>query len=283
MRLVAAAKMFHSIRWAFNWKEWRPCEKEFSYAISCIQLEEKQRLGRFVYKKDVRASLAGRLMMRKFINDYTHIPYDEIVFLRDENNKPILKNEFSNISFNISHQGNYTVLAGETRDIKLGVDVMKLEYTGGRQLSEFFRLMNRTFTTSEWEEITGPVLQQEQIQMFCRHWALKESYVKAIGIGIVIDLKTISFKTNSKITNDKVTIDTTLIMNNEKQNWLFEESLLDSDHCVAVALLENNEAPTTYGNVFEIIDSKQLFAHSISLHSEDLQYTKEYFAKDEQP
>ncbi|XP_035730894.1 L-aminoadipate-semialdehyde dehydrogenase-phosphopantetheinyl transferase-like [Vespa mandarinia] len=278
-------KMSQSVRWAFNWKEWNPSEKEFSHAISCVQLEEKERLDRFVFRKDVRASLIGRLLMRKFVNDYTNIPYDKILFTRDNNNKPILKNSPINISFNVSHQGYYSVLAGEIRDVLLGVDIMKLEYTGGKRLSEFFRIMNRNFSSSEWDEIRGTptCLEVEQISMFCRHWALKESFVKALGIGIVTDLRTIDFKTNSKLVPNKLVCDTVLYQKGNKQNWLFEESLLDSEHCVAVALQENGIAPKSQNKMFELLDYNKLLVNAIPMHSEDEQYVKKYFSKNEKP
>ncbi|XP_054007935.1 L-aminoadipate-semialdehyde dehydrogenase-phosphopantetheinyl transferase [Hylaeus anthracinus] len=277
-------KMFESIRWAFNWKEWNPSEKDIARAISCVQLDEKERLDRFVFRKDVRSSLVGRLMMRKYVNDYGHIPYNEIVFARDTHNKPIVRNASLNLRFNVSHQGNYTVLAGETRDVKLGVDVMKLEYTGGKQLSEFFRIMGRICSSSEWDEIKNTSLNDsEQIHMFCRHWALKESYGKATGKGITIDLGSLNFRTNSKLVDNSVITDTVLYIHDVKQDWLFEETLLDSEHCVAVALQENGTAPPSRHTCFEILSSDRLFANTIPLFPQDSEFAKKYLKKVECP
>ncbi|KAF7408073.1 hypothetical protein HZH66_002610 [Vespula vulgaris] len=173
----------------------------------------------------------------------------------------------------------------KVRDVLLGVDIMKLEYTGGKQLSEFFRIMNRNFSSSEWEEIRGNTtcMEVEQISMFCRHWALKESFVKALGIGIVTDLRTIDFKTNSKLVPNKLVCDTVLYQKGNKQNWLFEESLLDSEHCVAVALQENGIAPKSQNKMFELLDYNKLLVNAIPMHSEDEQYVKKYFSKNEKP
>lgn len=277
--------MSSAIRWAFNWKEWNPSEREFEYAISCVQNDEKTRLGRFVFRKDVRASLVGKLLMRKFVNEYTDLPYDKIVFIKDEHNKPVLKGN-STVSFNVSHQGSYTVLAGEIRDVRLGVDVMALEYTGGKSLSEFFRIMNSNFSLAEWKEIRGSASEKsetEQISMFCRHWALKESYVKALGVGIVVDLRSIDFRTNSELSQDSVTTDTALYIDGIKQNWLFEETLLDSQHCVAVALQENDNSLRLHNNTFETMNYDKLIAHAVPLFPLDPQYMAQYFAKSEQP
>lgn len=276
--------MSTAIRWAFNWKEWNPSEREFQHAIACVQSDEKARLGKFVYRKDVRASLAGRLLMRKFVSECTGLPYDKITFIRDEHNRPALK-DHSTVSFNVSHHGSYTVLAGEMRSIKLGVDIMSLEYVRGRSMSEFLDTMKRNFSPAEWEEIKGSVPEKseiEQISMFYRHWALKESYLKALGIGVLIDLKTLDFRTNSELSKDSVTTDTALYIDGIKQNWLFEETLLDSQHCVAIALQENENSSQSR-NIFEIIDYKKLMDRAILLFPLDSEYTVQYFAKSEKP
>lgn len=282
---IDTGKMAQSIRWAFNSKQWNPSEQEFSRAISCIQLEEKDRLDRFVFKKDVKSSLIGRLLMRKFVNEYTDIPYDKVVLTRDKNNKPIVKNTGINIHFNVSHQGDYSVLAGEIRNVLLGVDIMKLEYTGGKQLSEFFRIMNRQFSSSEWREIygTSSSTEDEQLAMFLRHWTLKESYVKALGVGITISLKSLDFRTNSKLVSNKLICDTVLYHNGIKQDWLFEESMIDSKHCVAVALQENEKAPESQNVMFKVLDYNELLRNAIPIHLEDEEYTNKYFNKSEAP
>ncbi|XP_043472857.1 L-aminoadipate-semialdehyde dehydrogenase-phosphopantetheinyl transferase [Leptopilina heterotoma] len=272
-----------SVRWAFNWANWHPTEKEFMRLMSYIQVDEKERLGKFVFRKDVKASLIGRLMIRKFVSEYACVPYNEVVFTRDDHNKPIYENANKSLAFNVSHQGNFTVLAGETRNVKLGTDVMKLEYTGGKRLSEFFRLMDKNFSSIEWAEIKGGASESAQIAMFCRHWALKESYVKALGVGIVIDLRKIEFRTISKLSEDNVVTDTSLYLNNVKQNWIFEESLLNSEHCVAVATENSNLVDSSKTLLFGELTVEKLVENAIPLIEEDPEYCSQYFAKSERP
>lgn len=296
--------MSTSIRWSFNWSNWSPSPQQFRQAISFIQPEEKQRLGRFVFRKDVRASLAGRLLIRKFINDHTEIPYRDIKISRDENNKPCLENTVkSPLLFNVSHQGSYTVLAGEINlpsktagDLKLGVDVMKLEYSGGKKLSEFFRIMDRNFSKREWEEIRYEKFNKEtgvgekererfQIEMFCRHWALKESYVKAIGVGIVVDLRSLDFCTKSKLIENEVIRDTVLFIDGNEADWVFEETIFDG-HCVAVAMpktLREGTDLVSGGGKFEELSYEDLVRRAGALFEEDDKYCDDYFLKSEKP
>ena len=56
------------------------------------------------------------------------IPYKDIELARTEKGKPYLSNTgHPYLSFNISHQGDYAVLAADST-FNVGIDVMKIEY-----------------------------------------------------------------------------------------------------------------------------------------------------------
>ena len=70
--------------------------------------------------------------MRKVICQCLGIPYNEIKLARTEKGKPYLTNppadnKLENFNFNVSHQGNYAILAAEPLH-DVGVDVMQVEY-----------------------------------------------------------------------------------------------------------------------------------------------------------
>ncbi|XP_023311405.1 L-aminoadipate-semialdehyde dehydrogenase-phosphopantetheinyl transferase [Anoplophora glabripennis] len=271
-----------SVRWAFNFTKWNPSHSDMLLASSCVQTEEKDRLSRFYFRKDFKSSLIGRLMMRKFVCQASGKKYDEIKFLRDDKGKPMLfeSNTYPNLDFNISHQGDYVVLAGECSNVKLGVDVMKLEYSGGKSLDEFFRLMTKNFSPEEWVMIKSSGTEKQQIAMFCRHWCLKESYVKAIGVGITINLQDIRFKVNTSVLDKNFIVDDTeLYIKGMKVNWKFQEMLLDDQHCVAVALNDTSNMNL----VFREIDFSELMEGCVPFLPRDEQYCLNYFRKCERP
>ncbi|KDR21166.1 L-aminoadipate-semialdehyde dehydrogenase-phosphopantetheinyl transferase [Zootermopsis nevadensis] len=278
-----------SIRWTFSFGSWNPTECQFQLAASCIQEEEKIRIGRFVFKKDAKASLAGRLLMRKYVSENSSLPYADIKFGRDDRGKPFLVGCHEvkpMLNFNVSHQGNYAVLAGESGcNVKVGIDVMKLEYSGGKTLSEFFRVMTRNFSPLEWETIRGnsKTSDKQRLAMFCRHWCLKESYVKATGTGIAVNLQQINFKIkSSNLRTGAVVTDTELFVNgNHLEDWSFEESLLDENHCVAVALSGKGRGSVPV--VFKCLDFSELMNGSKPLLSADPAYSQMFFKKEEKP
>lgn len=276
-----------SIRWAFNFGTWNPSPGEILLATSCIQREEKQRIAKFVFKKDFKSSLIGRLMIRKFVALATNLPYNEIVIIRDDKGKPIFKGEDSNtLDFNVSHHGNFTVLAGEIGGTKLGTDVMQIGYSGGKSLNEFFRIMNRQFSRDEWVNIRDSATDIQQLITFCRNWSLKESYVKAIGVGITVNLQNISFKidTRNKLSVGTIVTDTELFVHESKVNWLFEETMLDDKHCVATALYNNNvttlEEYTNKQNHFKFLSFEELTKDVKPLLETDEEYCNNFFKKD---
>lgn len=228
-----------SIRWAFNTRLWAPNKSDWMTALSLIQPEEKERICKFVFRKDAKSSIAGRLMMRKFASEVLGVPWSNIKFGRTDRGRPFLANyppESPDVDFNVSHQGSWAVLAADCGS-KIGVDVMELEYSGGKSIPEFFHTMRRQFTTEEWHHINSFPNESTQLASFYRHWCLKEGVVKALGVGIGFELQRVSFQlnarelaTNSITQNTQVKIDGIL-----DDQWQFEETLLDSSHSVAVA------------------------------------------------
>ena len=48
-----------SVRLAVKAKAWVPTQKEWSLAAQCVQPEEKERIGRFVFKKDAKSAMVS--------------------------------------------------------------------------------------------------------------------------------------------------------------------------------------------------------------------------------
>lgn len=236
------------VRWAFDLKAWRCSLDDLYIATALIQPEEKERLAAFVYLDDFKASIIGRLLMKRFIKVcLPDMDYTAIRFERDAHGKPLYvqtqSDRMPQIEFNVSHHERYSVIAGSiTNQIdsmqKVGIDLMNTNYHGGRRLPEFFRIMQRTFTPHEWHFINKCNNERTQAAAFMRHWCLKESYVKNIGVGITINLQSIEFRLfDEQLQKGNVSRSTVCYVNGELlSDWLFEESLIDDEHCVAVSV-----------------------------------------------
>jgi 4'-phosphopantetheinyl transferase len=166
----------------------------------------------------------------------------------------------------------------ETDNVKIGVDVMKIEYTGGKPISEFFRLMTRNFSNDEWKHIKSYNSNVGKLEAFMRHWCLKESYVKNIGTGITTDLSKLNFITPSDLKHDEVVYDTRLEENGQLlSDFVFEESLIGNEHCVAVAL---KNPPQSHKPVaFQLVNFEQLIANATAITEADEVYCKNILMK----
>ncbi|XP_027756125.1 L-aminoadipate-semialdehyde dehydrogenase-phosphopantetheinyl transferase isoform X1 [Empidonax traillii] len=230
-----------SVRWAFPCGAWRPRRREWLLAAQLVQPEEKDRIGQFVFARDAKAALAGRLLMRKLIAEKMCIPWNEVHLQRTSKGKPFLANTVFginlNYNFNISHQGDYAVLAAEP-ELQVGIDIMKTNLPGSSSITNFFHIMKRQFTETEWDVIKSMSNEWMQLDMFYRHWALKESFLKAIGVGIGFNLQRIEFNVSPlQLEIGKVYKETKMLLDGEKEEeWTFEETRLDDHHHVAVAL-----------------------------------------------
>ncbi|XP_055840614.1 L-aminoadipate-semialdehyde dehydrogenase-phosphopantetheinyl transferase [Episyrphus balteatus] len=292
-------------RWAVDLRSFTPSLTQLTSACLLVQPEEKTRLIKFHFIDDFLSSLVGRLLMRKFVSETTNIKHNDIIFDRDVRGKPYLKNskpDSPQISFNVSHHGSMVVLAGvvvnvhqqttdddsqqqntpslttaTTTDFGVGIDVMKIEYTGGKTLSEFFRIMTRNFSASEWRYInrTHHTTEQAKLKAFIRNWCLKESFVKNIGVGISIDLQKISFAIQSDdLDTDNIVTSTKLSIDDVPATmWLFEEHMLDKEHCVAIAF--RNCIPSEEGE-FKFFNFDELLVGGVDKGAPAMEECKEY-------
>ncbi|XP_045338600.1 L-aminoadipate-semialdehyde dehydrogenase-phosphopantetheinyl transferase isoform X3 [Leopardus geoffroyi] len=175
-RRCSSVPAMEGVRWAFSCGTWLPSRAEWLLAVRSIQPEEKERIGQFVFARDAKAAMAGRLMMRKLVAEKLNIPWNNIRLQRTAKGKPVLAkdslNPYPNFNFNISHQGDYAVLAAEP-ELQVGIDVMKTSFPGRGSIPEFFHIMKRKFTNKEWETIRSFNDEWTQLDMFYRNWESK--------------------------------------------------------------------------------------------------------------
>lgn len=262
------------LRWYFNFIQWEPDELEIVRAFASIQEEERVRIQKFAYEADAKASLAGRLMLRRAVALLTNQKNNEFKLGRSSRGRPFLGGH-DGLQVNVSHAGQMTVLAanhqpaGCEQRFLLGVDVMPIKDSRIDRTENFFHLMRRQFTENEWESIRQNCDEEAQLQSFYRHWCLKESYVKAVGTGLNIDLRSIEFRLNSELNpyDKHITEDTKMLLNGKPSGWKFEESLLmptlmhnnqsvNDGHVVCVA---TNERVTSENQPWTELNASDLF------------------------
>eukprot|EP00116_Pleurobrachia_bachei_P007878 sb/3468140/ len=222
-------------RLAVKTSTWHPTAGEWLRAANTITPTERERVGRYMFKRDAKHAMIGRLLVRHCLSTITSQPPDSFVLDRDESGKPYLSTpSLPSLHFNVSHAGDYAVCVCNNSGWKVGVDVMKVELRRNTTLETFFSHMKKQFTPFEWDTINGDT---NSLFSFYRHWCLKESYVKTIGTGLKFGLQRIEFHLGGPLDqNGGLCETTTVLIDGVRQvDWVFEESSHDG-HITAIAI-----------------------------------------------
>jgi 4'-phosphopantetheinyl transferase len=258
-----------SIRWAVRVADWTPTAGEWSHLVSLVSPAERDRIAKFVFRRDAKSALAGRLLARRACQETLGLEWSKMKFERTERGRPfLLQPETPCFDFNVSHQGDWVVCAAEYvphLTPRIGVDVMKLESRDKPPL-EFASIFRRQLSDYEWGYVErGPG--STVLNRFYRVWCLKESYLKADGCGISKDLRSVAFTPRSDHLFTQHIISDTVMNPSEEVNgsWRFHEGFLDDKHCWAVCV--NAEiSHLVEPKQFEVlkIDDLVVNAHSLS-------------------
>ena len=147
--------------------------------------------------------------------------------------------EMPNWNFNVSHEGDYVVLAAEPL-LVCGVDVAAPDQVRGanknmkndRTIEDFFKSMDKVLTDKEWRIVRAGKTPGEQEDMFRRHWSLKEAYVKGRGDGIAFELGRCEFSFHGTPMASTASV---LVDKLPKRKWRFYIAELGERHWVSVA------------------------------------------------
>ena len=157
---------------------------------SLLAPEEQEQQGRFHFVIDRHRYLVTRALVRAALSRYVAIEPRDWTFAADAYGRPRITNvdrRAQRISFNISHT-NSLILLGVTCDRALGVDVEN--YCTRNALID---IADRFFAPEEVGELQA-LPGERQRERFFEYWTLKESYIKARGMGLSIPLGQFSFR-----------------------------------------------------------------------------------------
>ena len=104
-------------------------------------------------------------------------------FERDENGKPYLTDR-KDLCFNISHSGAKVFCAVSDRAI--GCDVEQIR-------AARLKLARRLFCEEEYRALLDCEEGAAQDRLFCWYWTLKESFLKATGLGLRLPMNSFCF------------------------------------------------------------------------------------------
>ncbi|MCP3742353.1 4'-phosphopantetheinyl transferase family protein [Rossellomorea sp. BNER] len=151
----------------------------FNRLKECLSLEKRRKIERFYHFSDAQRGLFSELLIRYIIRKKGFLG-KEIHFEVNRYGKPFFS-KISDFEFNISHSGEWIVCAVDQSPVGIDVELVS---------TIDFDIAHQFFTAKECEYIFSS--EEQKLSRFYEIWTLKESYIKAIGLGLSIPLNSFS-------------------------------------------------------------------------------------------
>jgi 4'-phosphopantetheinyl transferase len=213
---------------------------------SLLSDDETAKQQRYKFSHDKHDALITRAFVRDLLSYYTDIAPSDWRFEKGEKDKPEIVNPPLPLRFNLSHTKGLIICA-VTLESDIGCDVENTTRN-----NDVLAIANRYFSSIETKELFS-LPEEQQRNRFFDYWTLKESYIKAWGLGLAIPLKDFSFDISDDLIEKNTTFTIKKMISlsfaqhrvdnaDRWKNWLlYPEG--NEQHRVAIALRakENNQ------------------------------------------
>jgi 4'-phosphopantetheinyl transferase len=151
-----------------------------------LPAHERERFTRYRYPLAAYQFLAGRLLIRQWLEAAAGGPADEWPLVEGLRGRPVIAHPDSPWSFNLAHSGGFVACV-----LSLVPDVgVDLEHLDRRPMTR--ELFRRFCSPSEIADIERQPA-DDRDRRFLTYWTLKEAYLKARGLGISVQLADVEF------------------------------------------------------------------------------------------
>lgn len=198
---------------------------------SLLSEEEKAKKSRFHFKKHQHQYLITRALVRSVLSMYVlEIQPRDWRFSTNKYGKPFISNSPLpiHLEFNLTHSDGVIVLA-ISNDV-IGVDVENIY-----RENTFMNIAADHFTADEYLYLKNKSIHDQRASFF-QLWTLKESYIKARGLGLSLPLNQFAFRFSGD--NEK-SINLIAERNEHAESWQFWQLSLNDSYIVSVTAKSN--------------------------------------------
>ena len=202
---------------------------------SLLTDDERVQMSRLYFARHRHQFLVTRALIRTSLSGYFQVEPADWRFGKNAYGKPEISfpKHAGPVRFNISHCEGL-IMCGITRHHDIGVDVEDAK----RSTQATVESLSSYFSTTEVADMSQLPLDQQK-QRFFDYWTLKESYIKARGMGLAIPLAKFSFRFEADRLN---AFETHPDLNDEATAWQFWRISQNARFRVAVAVNSENES-----------------------------------------
>lgn len=187
---------------------------------------EIERAFKYKFDRDRARFIIGRALLRKMLGDILDFDPFQIKIESDNYGKLFLSNiEQQHLHFNLSHSEDYIIYAFCFND-EVGIDIEKIDPSINHlEISENY------FTDIEIKYLKDSTDKDIRAKRFFRIWTRKEALLKALGIGLLLDLKKIN------VTTDSIDLSKTNIKlpSDKHKYWEVKDLFIDNEFKVAIS------------------------------------------------
>jgi 4'-phosphopantetheinyl transferase len=199
--------------------------------LGLLSPEEREKQRRFYFERHRRQYLVSHALVRLTLSRYAPVRPEAWSFVTNEYGCPRVEGEGLGLRFNLSHtDGMVTVAVANNVDV--GVDVEDTSRQG-----ETVALADRYFAPSEVVALRALSMERQR-ERFFEYWTLKEAYIKARGMGLLIPLEQFAFELQPG-QPPRVSFDPRL--GDEPAGWQFVQLRPSARHQAAVAVRRPRE------------------------------------------
>ncbi len=190
--------------------------------------EENEKRKRFHFKKHQHQYLVTRALVKTTLSFYNDVDPRQWRFSTNKYGRPeiISTPGIIPIRFNLSHADGL-VMCGVTRKEDIGVDVENLVIN-----KDILGIAEYSFSTQEVVDLKK-FPKEKQHNRFFDYWTLKESFIKARGMGLSLPLNQFSF---SLLDDGPLTISFQHQQTFDPKSWQFWRLKPSQQHAAAVAI-----------------------------------------------
>jgi len=196
---------------------------------SMLTDEELALMSRLFYARHRHQFLVTRALVRTCLSAYFQVEPGDWRFGKNGFGKPEIgfPENAGSVRFNISHCDGL-IICGITRHHDIGVDVEDAK----RFTRTSFESLSNYFSATETADMARLPVDQQQLRFF-DYWTLKESYIKARGMGLAIPLAKFSFRFEADRLN---AFETHPDLDDDAAAWQFWRISRDDRYRIAVAI-----------------------------------------------
>ena len=195
-------------------------------ALALLDTEERQQHQRYIPPAKRHEYLVTRVLVRTVLGKMLGLPPATLHFVKNEWGRPALAPGLlsANIHFNVSHTDGLVVCLVSSEH-EVGVDTELLS-----RAPTLLRLAPNVFASDELEALSA-LPEKKQAQRAVHLWTLKESYIKARGMGLSIPLDSFAFRFDQS----NIILELANPLEDDQTCWEFETHQLGS-HIISATL-----------------------------------------------